>query len=85
MASYPSIQGALEEQEALHIWNLHGTLYQVATVPLKAGPDILGTLSIGYAIDQALLHELYTLTGSDITVLVGGTILASTWSARTPS
>jgi class 3 adenylate cyclase/HAMP domain-containing protein len=74
-----TIRGALEGQEALHIWHAQGKLYQVATVPLKAGPDILGTLSIGYEIDQALLQELKTITGSEITVLVGGLILASTW------
>ncbi len=81
LSLHPTIQGALEAQEALHIWRVRGKLYQVATVALKAGPDILGTLSIGYEIDQALLRELKTLTGSDITVLAGGTIRASTWSA----
>ena len=79
LARRPTIQGALAGEETLHIWHVDGTLYQVATVPLKAGPDILGTLSIGYTIDQALLHDLQTLTGSDITVLAGGAILASTW------
>jgi class 3 adenylate cyclase/HAMP domain-containing protein len=79
LSMHPTIQGALEGEEALHIWHMQGKLYQVATVPLKTGPDILGTLSIGYAINRALLHELQTITGSAITVLMGNTILASTW------
>ena len=79
LSMHPSIQDALEGREALHIWPVQGKLYQVTTVPLKVGPDILGTLSIGYEIDRALLDELKTVTGSEITVLTGGTILASTW------
>jgi class 3 adenylate cyclase/HAMP domain-containing protein len=81
LSMHPTIQGALEGEEALHIWHLQGRLYQVATVPLNIGPDILGTLSLGYEIDQAFLHELKTITGSEITVLADHTILASTWPA----
>lgn len=79
LALHPTIQDALEGRETLHIWHVQGKLYQVATVPLTAGPDILGTLNIGYEIDQALLHELKTITGSEITVMAEETILASTW------
>lgn len=78
----PAIAGALEGRESLHIWRVQGGLYQVATVPLKAGSDILGTLSIGYAIDRALLRELQTITGSAITLLAGDTLPASTWGAQ---
>lgn len=81
LSRHPAIQTALRGEEALHIWPAQDVLYQVATVPLYAGPDILGTLSIGYAIDQAFLRELQTLTGSAITVLAGQTLLASTWPA----
>ena len=81
LSQHPAIQAALRGEEALHIWHVQDVLYQVATVPLYAGPDILGTLSIGYAIDQVFLRELQTLTGSAITVLVGQTLLASTWPA----
>lgn len=81
LARHPAIQAALGGEEALHIWHAQDVLSQVATVPLYAGPDILGTLSIGYTIDQAFLRELHTLTGSAITVLAGQTLLASTWPA----
>lgn len=81
LVMHPTIQDALDGQEALHIWPMHGKLYQVVTVPLTVGPDILGTLSIGYKIDRVLLHELQTITGSTITVFTGNTLLASTWSA----
>jgi Double sensory domain of two-component sensor kinase len=83
LSRHPALPEALQGEEALHIWQVQGTLYQVVTVPLTAGPDILGTLGIGYAIDQPLLHALHTITGSAITILTGHTILASTWPVAT--
>jgi hypothetical protein len=47
-------QHTLSGEEALYIWQVQNTLYQVVTAPLTAGPDILGTLGLGYAIDQSV-------------------------------
>lgn len=79
------VQQALNGQETLYIWHRQGKLYQVATAPLLAGPDLLGTLSIGYAIDHQMLYELQTITGSAITVMVESAILASTWPTAVQS
>lgn len=79
LAAHPAMPEALHGEEALHIWNINGALYQTVTVPLTAGPDVLGTLGIGYAMDQTVLQALQAITGSAVTVLSGDTILASTW------
>ena len=79
LARHSARQHALAGEEALHIWQVQSTLYQVVTAPLTIGPDLLGTLGIGYAIDQSVLQALQTITGSALTVLSGDTILASTW------
>jgi len=79
LARHSARQRALSGEEALHIWQVQRTLYQVVTAPLTIGPDLLGTLGIGYAIDQSVLQALQTITGSALTVLSGDTILASTW------
>lgn len=77
-----AIQDALNGEETLDIWHVRDRLYHVVTQALKAGPDILGTLSIGYVIDSQFLSELQTVTGSSITLLKGEAVVASTWPMR---
>jgi len=74
-----AVQAALRNQETTTTWFVEGRLYQVATVPLKTGLDLLGTLSLGFAIDDRVAGELKRMTQSEVTFLTGGTIVASTW------
>lgn len=83
LATHPMIRQALQGMETLHIWPLQDQLYQVATVPLRTGPDLLGTLSLGYALDHEVLQKLQSITGSAITVTVGASVLVSTWPPAT--
>ena len=54
---------------------------QLVTVPVYVGlthPDILGTLSVGFMLDNALAAQLKEITFSDIAFGMDGQILAST-------
>lgn len=56
-----------------------GVLHVVA-VPITIGrepAELLGTLSLGFALDRSLAQELKTLTRSEIAFAAGGRILAS--------
>lgn len=56
-----------------------GVLHVVA-VPITIGhepPELLGTLSLGFALNQSLAQELKTLTRSEIAFAAGGRILAT--------
>jgi signal transduction histidine kinase len=56
-----------------------GVLHVVA-VPITIGPEppeLLGTLSLGFALNQSLAQELKTLTHSEIAFAANGRILAS--------
>lgn len=78
LSSLPAIKQALEDQEATHLWMVQDKVYQVASVPLKAGTDLLGTLSLGFELNDAVAAELQAMTRSEITFLVGGNLVAST-------
>jgi signal transduction histidine kinase len=56
-------------------------MLQVATVPIAIGierPDILGTISVGFLLDDALARQLKAVTGSDIAFGMDGVVLAGT-------
>ncbi|RMF90896.1 MAG: HAMP domain-containing protein [Nitrospinota bacterium] len=82
VSGLPAIRAALQGKESTTNWVLMETLYQVATVPLKAGSDILGTLSIGFLIDDAVTRELKKATRSEITFLTFSRAVASTWQEQ---
>jgi signal transduction histidine kinase len=55
-------------------------ILQVVSVPVFVGvasPDILGRLSVGFYMDEALAKNLRQLTGSEVAFAAGGTVLAS--------
>lgn len=58
-----------------------GRLLETATVPLLLGteaPETLGTLTLGFALDDAVTARLRGLTGSHVAVAYRGRIFAST-------
>jgi len=60
-----------------------GRLLEVVTVPVLIGPDppeVLGTLSLGFALDDALADQFKRLTGSDVAFAYDGRVHASTLS-----
>ena len=54
---------------------------QLVTVPIALGrtnPEILGTVSVGFLLDDAFAAQLKTITGSEIAFGIDGQILATT-------
>lgn len=84
VASLPEIKSALSGREASGFWPQSNGVLQVVTVPIFIGleqPEILGTLSVGFQLDNALADEFKRLTESDIAFAVDGAIRASTLAA----
>ena len=83
-ASYERLPGVREAQagrEASWFWPYPGGVLQVVTVPVWIGPEepeILGTLSVGFTLDDAVAARFRMLTNSDIAFGVGDAIHAST-------
>lgn len=100
IAALPSTREALSGRERIDLLAEPDGILQLFTVPIALGverPDILGTLSVGFLLDDALAAELKAVTGSELAFGVNGQILASTLpeelrssvagllTARTPS
>jgi signal transduction histidine kinase len=81
LAGQPAIRDALAGQETVSLLPQPHGILQVVTVPINLGlaaPQILGTLSAGFLLDDALASNLKTITGSDVAFGMDGRVLATT-------
>lgn len=75
----PAIQNALSGKEGSGILAISDSLYQISTIPLGVGSSILGTITIGFRIDNRLAEEMKKMTQSEISFIIGERLVASTW------
>ena len=81
VASQPEVRGALEGHESVSLLPQSSGVLQLVTVPIAIGltrPEILGTLSLGFLIDDAVAAQLKAMTGSDVAFGMDGHVLAAT-------
>jgi signal transduction histidine kinase len=81
VAHQPVIRNALAGREGFSLLPQPDGIMQLVTVPIAIGlarPEILGTLSVGFLLDNALAAQLKGITGSDIAFGMDGQILAAT-------
>jgi signal transduction histidine kinase len=86
IASQPGVLGALSGRESVSLFPQSNGVLQLVTVPISIGltqPEILGTLSIGFLIDDGVAEQLKSMTGSDVAFAMNGRILAATLPAET--
>ena len=75
----PLIKSALQGKENTGILKTRRGLYQASTMPIALGDSTLGTLTIGYRIDAKLANEIKKMTHSEVSFIVEGNLIASTW------
>src|SRR6185436_18404126 len=81
VSNQPAIRDGLAGRETLSLLPQPDGMIQLVTVPVYVGitrPDILGTLSVGFMLDNALAAQLKQITLSDIAFGMDGQILAAT-------
>jgi signal transduction histidine kinase len=81
VASQPAIREALAGHESVSVLPQANGMLQLVTVPIAIGltqPEMLGTLSVGFLLDDAVAAQLKAITGSDIAFGMDGQILATT-------
>jgi signal transduction histidine kinase len=81
VASQPSVRDAAAGRESFSMLPQPQGMMQLVTVPILIGlqdPDIMGTLSVGFLLDDAFAAQLKQITGSEIAFGTDGQILAST-------
>ena len=82
VASQPSVRGAAAGLDSFSMLPQPEGMLQLVTVPILIGlrrdPEIMGTLSVGFLLDDAFAAQLKQITGSEIAFGTDGQILAST-------
>src|SRR5206468_3506214 len=81
LTEQPAVKNALAGKETVSLLPQPNGILQVVTVPIsvfQTQPQILGSLSAGFLLDDALAAQLKAITGSDVAFGMDGRILAST-------
>jgi signal transduction histidine kinase len=78
MPRAPSVRRALNGESALAHWAHAGGVMQAVSVPVSVGSELLGSLTVGYLLDNARAAQFKALTGADIAFAVDGQVRAST-------
>src|SRR2546425_172483 len=81
VASQPAVRDALAGHEHVGLLPQPDGVLELVTVPIalyRTNPEILGTLSVGFLLDNALVARLKSITGSDIAFAMDGHVLAAT-------
>ncbi len=76
-----AVREAVAGHESFSLVPHPGGMLQLVTVPIAIGrtnPDILGTVSVGFLLDDTLAAQTKEITGSEIVFGSDGQILAST-------
>ena len=76
----PGVHDALRGRETFGLVPQSDGILQVATVPIEgtSASEILGTLTVGFLLDDALAAQLKQITGSEVAFGTNGKVLAST-------
>ena len=85
VARLSPIKTALMGSAAASFWPRQGGDVQVVTIPIwidESQPELLGTLSVGFGLNEQLAARLKQLTASDIAFVVDGAVQASTLPAE---
>jgi signal transduction histidine kinase len=85
ISGLPEIKNALAGKENTGFWAQPNGALQVASVPIAIGidrPELMGTLTVGFRLDDGLAEQFKHETQSDIAFIVGGRIRASTLADR---
>jgi two-component system nitrogen regulation sensor histidine kinase NtrY len=80
-ADLPGTRQAMAGRETTAFWPSTKGILEVVTVPILIGqpnPEILGTLSVGFAFDDRLAERFKALTDSEIAFALDGRIQAAT-------
>jgi signal transduction histidine kinase len=77
-AAHDAIRAAARGHEVVSLWPHPGGLIQVVTVPSLIGTELLGTVSVGFSLDEETARRFQALTNSEVAFVVGGEVQAST-------
>ena len=80
LATSSKIQAALAGVGSVGLQADQEQITQMVVTPVWVGDHIVGTLSVGFGLDDRLAHNLNLMTESDVSFGLKGHVVASTWS-----
>ena len=81
LSSSPRVAQALAGEESAGLQADGGRIVQMVVVPVWSRGTVQGTLGIGYDIDDRLTADLRDMTRSEVSFVLDGRVIASTWPA----
>ena len=78
---YASIRQARKMVETGDLWSIDGTVYRIASVPMKVGADLVGTLTIGFRLHDKDVMSVKSMTNTDVVLVVDTNIVNETEGA----
>jgi signal transduction histidine kinase len=81
-AATAAITRARRGQQTVSLWPHDGGVIQVVSVPSSVGPELVGTVSVGFSLDEQAAARFKALTNSEIAFAVDGRVQASTLPVR---
>jgi eukaryotic-like serine/threonine-protein kinase len=87
LSADPLVDAALDGEESATVWRQGDRLFTAVAVPMQTGPELLGVLLTGFAIDEAVATQLRRQTRSEIAYILeeadrGARIAASSLGTR---
>ena len=79
LSSSPRVREALAGDETAGLQAEGGRIVQMVVVPVWSRGAVVGTLGIGYEIDDRLAADLRDMTRSEVSFVLDGRVVASTW------
>jgi signal transduction histidine kinase len=76
------VERARQGKETVSLWPHAGGVIQVVTVPSTTGPELFGTVSVGFSLDEQTAGRFKRLTNSEIAFAIDGRVEASTLPGR---
>lgn len=77
-----AIATATQGREAVSLWPHPGGVVQVVSVPSVFPRELVGTVSVGFSLDEEAAERFKALTNSEIAFAAGDRVVASTLPAR---
>jgi signal transduction histidine kinase len=75
------VERARQGKETVSLWPHAGGVIQVVTVPSVTAPELFGTVSVGFSLDEQTAGRFKRLTNSEIAFAIDGRVEASTLPA----
>jgi eukaryotic-like serine/threonine-protein kinase len=72
LSKIPVVAEPLEGKGSATVWRQEDELFHAVSAPMRFGPDLVGVLVAGYAINESLANDIHKLTHSQVAYLVRG-------------